>query len=246
MPDRHLVFDFDGVLCDSLEECLIVSYRAYRSGRAPEPWAKRFREFRYLVRTAEEYLLLWDLIAKGRTPGEALLADHPLRRDRGGMESYRRAFFAERKRWRDSDPEGWFRRNPLYPGIRRLLNDPGIAGRFFVVSSKDETAMEEILRRHDIPIERSRLFGSETGLDKDPLMRRLMKELRIAPKHLYFIDDNLTNLLTAEELGLNPILAEWGYNSEGERALAAAKRIERLPLHRLASRIDEIMGRPLS
>jgi phosphoglycolate phosphatase-like HAD superfamily hydrolase len=248
MASPKIVFDFDGVLCDSLEECLIVSWHAYRSegadgaGRPPEAWAEQFRKFRFLVRTAGEYLLLWDLIAQGQTPNEGRFAEHPLRQDRERMETYRRVFFTERKLWREADPEGWLRHNPLYPGICELLNDPGIAGLFFVVSSKDETAMEEILRRHGIPVARNRLLGSETGFDKDLLMRRLMEEFRIAPRHLYFIDDNLTNILTAKGLGLNPILAEWGYNSESERALAAAERIECLPLHRLASRIDEIMG----
>ena len=237
-----LLLDFDGVLCDSREECLVVSYRAFLAvtkqrcvngfdlSSIPADLASRFRVHRFLVRVAREYALLWQLL----TDGKDLVTDRPLTEhvswDEGQLENYREAFFDERKKWQKESQASWFLSNPLYAGIGETLRNPAVRDKFLIVSSKDETAMESILRHHDIPVQRKQLFGAETRRDKEDLL----KEIMAASKPVSFLDDNLQNVMTAQRLGLKPALAGWGYNQPSERIVATEKGIPILPLERFS------------
>ena len=61
-----IVFDFDGVLCNSIEECMIVSFHTYHGlslfskNIITYDMKKYFYKYRHLVRPAGEYYLIWD------------------------------------------------------------------------------------------------------------------------------------------------------------------------------------------
>src|SRR5689334_25432393 len=69
MTQPIVVLDFDGVVCDSTEECIVTAWNAWQahSGKnervrtsveVPEPFRDAIRKHRSYVRTAGEYLLL--------------------------------------------------------------------------------------------------------------------------------------------------------------------------------------------
>ena len=64
---KVFIFDFDGVICNSIEECLIISYNAYLNNNdffLPHSINKRndFIKYRYLVGPAKYFYCLWYLI----------------------------------------------------------------------------------------------------------------------------------------------------------------------------------------
>src|SRR3989338_7578367 len=65
-----VVFDFDGVICDSTEECLITGYNAWleyqkkdgfvtKAAQIPPGLVKYFRRLRGMVRTAGQYFAIF-------------------------------------------------------------------------------------------------------------------------------------------------------------------------------------------
>ena len=67
-----LVLDFDGVICDSVEECFVSSWTAYHGlhrgaprSEAPDQARASFRAMRPFVRSGEDFVLIQELIATG-------------------------------------------------------------------------------------------------------------------------------------------------------------------------------------
>ncbi len=62
---KILCLDFDGVLCDSIDECLLTSYNAYfekyfdKIEKINQKFKNYFYEYRYFVRPAGEYLIIY-------------------------------------------------------------------------------------------------------------------------------------------------------------------------------------------
>ena len=58
------ILDFDGVICDSIDECMLVSYNSFNETNliniddVPCNFRSYFYKYRYHVRPAKEYFLL--------------------------------------------------------------------------------------------------------------------------------------------------------------------------------------------
>lgn len=58
------ILDFDGVICDSIDECMLTSYNSFNDTNIiniceiPTQYKKYFYEYRFYVRPAKEYFLL--------------------------------------------------------------------------------------------------------------------------------------------------------------------------------------------
>lgn len=216
-----LALDFDGVLCDSRPECAIVSANAWLALRnpahaplfrpevMPEAAFASFMQFRYLVRTAPQYLLLWELAAAGADIHPALPLERQTPADPGRMEAFRLLFFALRGRWRADDPDGWLARNPLYPAVAACLPDLRAVPDLHIVSAKDESSIRAILGRNDLHLAPGAVMGGDHG-DKRDLMAALCA--RFPGRPVLFVDDNPENLVLADMPGVRCLLADWGYH----------------------------------
>ena len=139
-------------------------------------------------------------------------------------------FYKERIAWRNDDNAGWLDKNPLYKGVKKTLLSHKIKDNYFIVSAKDSDSIYRIFKKNGIEIDMNKIFGSENKSDKDVLFKELMHLNNIKPNNLFFIDDNLTNLITIKNLGVNSILATWGYNYKNEITIAAEKNISNISL----------------
>ena len=59
-------------------------------------------------------------------------------------------------------------------------------------------------------------------MDKRQQLQHLAEITQVSPTQIMFVDDVLDNLKSAQELGVRPVLAAWGYNSQASRQEAAA------------------------
>lgn len=215
-----LALDFDGVLCDSSPECAIVSANArlaladpghtpcFTRDVAPPDSLERFFRFRYLVRTAPQYLLLWDLVGAGGTihPTHPLESQTPA--DPGRLAAFEALFFSLRGRWRSEAYDVWLDYNPLQPAVETSLRDLARLPDLRIVSAKDEPSIRAILARYGVPLGPGQVLGREYG-DKRELLARLLQEF--PDREIRFVDDNLDNLALAALPGVRCLLADWGY-----------------------------------
>ena len=215
-----LALDFDGVLCDSSPECAIVSANARLAlldpNRTPvfSPAVtrtedfRRFIAFRYLVRTAAQYLLLWDRLDAGSPIHPTLPLERQTPADPGRLAAFQALFYQLRGRWREDDYDSWLAYNPVHPAVDSSLDALRHVPDLRIVSAKDEPSIRAILARRGVELERNQVLGRECG-DKRELLARLATEF--PGRDIRFVDDNIDNIELAAMPGIRCLLADWGY-----------------------------------
>lgn len=213
--ERVLALDFDGVICNSLEECQVTSYLAYRSlnpssapAEIPETFRQAFRARRGFVRPSGHYYLLWKWIIEfpeARLSPQEFEALEPIHRD--SVRAFESAFHATRDSFREAKPSDWLALNPLYPSVVStwpvLLSWPS-----YIVTTKDRRAVETILSAHSLPV--TGIFArGETS--KPDALRAICRQHDMAPGGVVYVDDNALHLSEAQATGVRTCLAAWGY-----------------------------------
>ena len=215
-----LALDFDGVLCDSRQECAIVSANAwlalhdryhtpkFQRNIMPEKLFERFIQYRYLVRTAAQYALLWDIITQNvhihhEKPLELQTPANPTR-----LRNFRVLFFALRQKWRNNDFSTWLTYNPIYPAVFPYLEKLHVIPNWYIVSAKDKSSIVAILEHNGLHLDDGIILDGDQG-DKNELLHRLLQQY--PNRQILFVDDNIENLSLANMPGVQCFAADWGY-----------------------------------
>ena len=236
-----LILDFDGVVCDALDECALVTWLG-KPGNEPEATGqaslKRLPpEFRSVFRHVRDYARLLDHFMVAHLPGastvrsqaefDALFASIPA----DEVATFVRRASAARDLLRERDAQFWLGMHTLYPGIAELLVRH--AGRTAIVTAKDTLSVRAILDFHGLGHTVAAVVGECS--DKVGAVRELCEQAGIPPSAAVFIDDNLTNVRRVAATGARSLWARWGYGTPEHAAEAAALRIPEIRLADLAS-----------
>ena len=214
MARKLLVLDFDGVICDSIDECFVSSWIAsHRLDGTPLPASlgvelrARFAELRPFIRSGEDYVVIQKLLAANRlvaTQAEfdaALAAEGP-----DGMRRLKEVFYQARGDLLASDRPYWLALNRVYPHVRRTL--AGLASRpdVVVLSTKKSEFIVEILAANGIaiPVDRVLYTGSRAKAD-------IIAGLLGPGERALLIDDQVDTLLACRDPRIDVGLALWGY-----------------------------------
>jgi len=248
-----LALDFDGVLCDGMQEYFEVSRRTHQRvwPRDPVPGDEAFASFRAcrpVILSGWEMPVLLRAIARGTTTS-AILADWEAVRDgivsaegapRGDalVAALKSGLDDVRREWIAATPDDWLARNVPYCGLdelRRVVEQPS---RALVVTTKEGEFTRRILDQWKVPM--AGIQGKEAGIHKCENLRALIAEHARAHGRrpsLWFVEDRLETL---EHVTTHPDLADvdlflaiWGYNTPATRARASAGgRVRLLELDR--------------
>ena len=230
-----LIFDFDGVLIDSLDEVVLTLYNTVTGQRLmsavdlPPALIRLFRFNRFHVQPIGDGIPLMGWCLKHyRSESERILqpqeyraiigqATVPVAR-RSGQVYQARQHFIER------DASGWMALHrpfqPLWDALVERRNQPGFA----IVTNKNRTATERLCRHFGLNIPSNYIYSGDKGTSKVENMQLIQQRFRAGT--YYFIDDSLKNL---QELDLNlnrqkqmliPLLAAWGYIGPKDQKLA--------------------------
>lgn len=234
-----LALDFDGVLCDSVDETGVTGWRAggtiwpdMAAAWPPTEVAARFRQARPVIETGYEAILLMRLLLDGERP-EILLATYPalapsvIARSGCDIAALKALFGAARDHWLVATPDAWVTASPLYPGVADWLRATGTAERY-ILTTKEGRFVERLLAGHAVPFPAERIFGLEQGRSKEAVLRELAE--RHPGQAVCFVEDRLATLKRCQAypgLGsrLALRLAGWGYNTEAERREARRSSI---------------------
>jgi hypothetical protein len=216
---QWLFLDFDGVICDSLEECFQSSYLADKAQdigstlppAAPADAAYRaaFRACRPFVRSGEDYVVLHRLISAGKAPGSQEEFDAFLASIGGGsLGRIKKSLYAVRESLLELHRELWLGWNPLYPGMADALCDLAGNARVFILSTKKAEFIAEILAYHKVPWPAQRIIysGKERKLD-------IVERVAGSQKSV-LIDDQVEHL-DFKHPSCACYAALWGYVTQG-------------------------------
>ena len=208
---RILCLDFDGVICDSVLECLVSSWIACFEGDPPDRVSRllktRFLALRPFIRSGEDYVLIQQLLEKDRSIANQEEFDGMLKKAGSSrMAEYKKRFYAARESLFDSDRGYWFGLNRLYPHVEDLLKRFAEHTNLYVVSTKRPDFIAEILSFHGIRFDTARIHYS-ASVPKLEIGEQLADEHRA--DRAFFVDDQIDHLVGGSHPAVEPCLASW-------------------------------------
>lgn len=241
-----VALDFDGVICNSIDECMITACNSYHMFQGSSTWVDdvseleqrfkdRFRKLRYLVKPAKEYWLLVNWIY---THLEDLKQSefNVLKNDyKKKMEKYEPFFFKARHLLRLKDEEKWLRFHSLFPEFTAGWNVVRNYCDVFIVTTKDKLSVQYLIQMWKLAIDSEHILAKECGLSKASLIEQIAKQRNYKIKNIFFIDDHLDYLIEVLKVGARCFWASWGYTPTSkvffEKNIYTLTTLSELPIH---------------
>ncbi|HHS13055.1 MAG TPA: HAD family hydrolase [bacterium] len=248
-----LLLDFDGVISDSLHESFLTALNTYvecvpdHSLPLSKPlcWKNlhafekkesfllsRFREMMPLANFAHDYLAVLMSIDQRRTiRNQQEFNAFKKQLKKRDSDDYAENFYRNRRRLRECHSESWSDLMKPFPGMVKSLKRLSRLGQLAIGSSKDRFSIRTLLDQYGL----SECFPENRLLDKDFAETKKEHVLHfldqgISRQKFHFIDDKISHLMGVKPLGVNLVLAGWGYNTPREHRLAEKAGIGRLSL----------------
>jgi len=223
---KILCLDFDGVICDSVNENLLIAYNSYQIfdhrnhnivdclDRIPTEISNSFRNFRYLVRPAGEFwLLLYALYAKTPNLNQKTFNEMSSHYQEV-IAAFERTFFETREKFQKQHPKEWLNLHRLYPQFSEAW--PKVQPKFevYIVTTKNLLAITRLLKYFNISIPENRIWAREKFNEKKEVIEFVVKNHDISSENIIFIDDHPLHLQDVEKAGIQCFWASWGYTKE--------------------------------
>jgi len=226
--------DFDGVICDSAVETGMTGWKAACTlwndmpTVLPQGIIEQFRQVRPIIETGYEAILAMRLLYLNESVDslyidynakiETLLSQAQLTTD-----ALKKLFGETRDTWIEDDLTDWINMNPLFTDIANKLQALGQHCIWYVVTTKQERFVKQILKANSIELSGELIYGLDRQMNKVAVLTELLK------KHpeptIYFVEDRLPTLLsvlnTPELNSIKLIFASWGYNTAEDKIHAA-------------------------
>ena len=249
---KLLITDFDGVVCDSISECLLAadnawgqlqtSYEAQRIfdiDSIHTDLQTKFRKLRPYLRGAEDFIPLFlaverDLEVESQTDFDLLR-----RRLQHQLPQYQQAFYTERDFLRQHHRQLWLQLNPLFPEVQRALSARRSFDPIYILTTKRQTDVVEILEYHGItfPVEQIHAVASDEKMER---LQQIMQAEQVPAADTVYIEDQVDYLLSAAPLGVDVHLADWGYVSSEQRQRAEEQGIPSLDQPAMAALLQDL------
>ena len=230
------VFDFDGVVCDSTDECMVTSWNVWEHWQGGAGFrtavadfsaaeCERFRALRPRVRGAGEYYILRRSFADGIPIEDQRAYDSLAAKWEANIAPFAKLFFEMRDRLRNENLSLWIDLHPVYAEVVAVMAALCRQGRLYIATLKDGTSVRLILARHGIKIAPERLLDASIIKSKMQALDLIRKHAACARTDLVFIDDNATHLSEPHASGYPVWLAAWGAPFPDYLDLAAERGI---------------------
>ena len=236
MAQNILALDFDGVICDSARECLFTAYACYgpvagfppasnleeisQSVRAP------FFRMRPFVRDGKDYIVILNLILGQEAVSrqrefdrrsQELLPDLCASMGVSDPRALEEVFQEHRRTLRQRDEASWMEMNPLYSGVEEGLRScRSRFDRVYVTTSKPSDAAAKILDYQEIGLATDHVYGYDRvrrARGKNGHLAHLQELTGTPYSRIHFVDDQVSHLQSASELGVGCYHATWGYTT---------------------------------
>lgn len=209
--------DFDGVICNSLNECMLTAYNAYFSrnltdiSMLPASYRELFTKTRYLVRDPGEYFVLLDAYYRGSF---LTLEDFTrLIEDQSRLlKRFKIKFFEARGLLRLIDQRKWLELHPCYKQVVDFLLATNVP--VVVVTTKDEESVKLLLKEYGLLERVLSVFGQNTLQRLGGKREAIIEACSVVGSNLndtVFIDDHPMHLKEVQSCGVNLYYADWGF-----------------------------------
>ena len=218
------IFDFDGVLVDSLSEVLVTAYNTVTGelhtslDELPPNYERLFRRHRFRVQPAADFPVFaqWCIQnCAADSPDELTSAEFNKRVDSAAEPpSLRRdRFFATRRKFLDANRRAWLDLNQPYRPLWDVLARRG-ADRLVILTNKNRLAVLDLCHHFGLPVGSDNVYAADGGATKIENLEAILR--RFGQRRFHFIDDSVLNLLELRDQGsifaeVTFLMASWGY-----------------------------------
>ncbi len=226
-----LALDFDGVIADSIDECLVVSHNAFLEYHGSGQKLKNineiekekidaFRRLRNFIRSGEDYVFIQLALHNRNQLTNQNDFDGFLAKNKHLKPTFFNLFYQEREIFSSDQNHVWIQLNPLYPGIKTFLAHYQYKENLFIITTKKIEYVHKILKSHDIRLKENNCLHAHGQQTKLKIIKNLLDKYEISADHFYFIDDQIDTLINVKQAEVQCLLAQWGYNNpeQWERA----------------------------
>ena len=240
MQHKTFALDFDGVIADGLNECILVSWNGYYDkhlddfslaglAKVPDWFVERFTHCRNFAKHLGHFavaILDRDTPIQTQTDYERLyLSLDPLE-----VESFVAKVNEYRANARTHQESLWLDQHTLYPHIQSFLQ--GLDAPLYIVSAKDRDSIIKILAKAEIEITSRQVFGEQRN--KLIALRAIQQYESVRPEEILFLDDNIINVIDVQQSGYGAYWALWGYQAAHHLELARQHQVATLSLEQLS------------
>ncbi len=206
-----LFLDFDGVICDSVNECFVSSWLAYQEYRESKSESislsdhALFRSYRPLIRRGADYLLLQQCIDKRiRLSNQTDFDAQEDKVGEAGMDAFHEKFYGARRGLLEKDRNYWLSLNCIYEGIYKILTR--VQQSAWILTTKEVPFVVEILRFNGLEWNSGKIIcsGKES---KAGFIEDIIGEDGKA----IFVDDQIDHFSEDMNPRISCYLASWGY-----------------------------------
>lgn len=244
-----LALDFDGVIVDSIKECLVSGYNAYanighqdnieRYDELDPHWVTQARSMRNFIRNGEDYVYIAHALANNISVKSQQDFDDLLHEYAALRQTFFAALVDQRIAFSDSRPDLWAALNPLYEGMRQFIVNYANKQNLYIITTKKLLFVHKILVAGKIQLIEENIFTTSADKSKKEIIEHILNERFIRPEHFYFVDDQVDTLIKVQPTGVFCLLATWGYNNPEQHD--SAKR-SNIPLLSLQQFFQEFSG----
>lgn len=232
-----LALDFDGVICDGLQEYFATAWRTYceiwspASKIPPNDLAARFYPLRPVIETGWEMPVLIKALLRGMAATEILqqwnvIASSILQADGLNAADIATKLDQIRDEWIRTDLASWLSLHKFYPGVVEKLHAVTNSSlELFIITTKEGRFVTQLLQQHGLQLSEKNIFGKENKRPKQEILRELIAAAPAnAAVSVWFVEDRLKTLQSVQQqpdlAAVQLYLADWGYNTTTERATA--------------------------
>lgn len=231
MTKKLLITDFDGVLCDSVVECLLVTYNAYYRLQTSsytrllnieeiEPSTRdRFRRLRSYLKGAEDFVPIFIAIEQNIPINSQQDFDRVREQYKDDLTGFQEAFYGERDYLQQHEKELWLRLNPFFEGIGEVLKQQDSFENVHILTTKRQEDVLKIFHYQGIPFPADHITYMKAA-GKFQKLLEILRENNVVMHESVYIEDQIDFLVKSKKYQIGSYLVEWGYVSDEQRALA--------------------------
>jgi FMN phosphatase YigB (HAD superfamily) len=230
-----LIFDFDGVLINSLDEVTLTAYNTATGKRVtsladlPKALVALFQQNRFHVQPIGDAILLMNWCLNNcRNKSEPFLLnpheyDALISGTADSITDRTLRIYETRRQFIAGDPERWLAlHRPFQPLWGQLIRRRKHA--FVILTNKNRDATLRLCQHFGLGIDAVDVYSGDHGTGKVENMQRIQK--RFAGYPIDFIEDSIKNLrelensLNVEKKMIRLLLASWGYIGPDDEHIA--------------------------
>ena len=229
-----LIFDFDGVLINSIDEVVLTTYNATTANLhteladLPPELVSLFKRNRFHVQPIGDAILMmqWCLNNYQSAPArrlthqeyQSIIADTTV-----ALKVRSDRIYKTRSRFIEKDQQAWMAlHRPYQPIWNKLIRSD--YQPLVILTNKNKDATLRLCRFFELKVEEINVYPGDHGTTKSQHMHRILE--RFEAQKYYFIDDSVKNLKQLNEdinqgkKVLALMFATWGYTGPDDQKLA--------------------------